>query len=616
MGNDIKLNEFDIKCFKGAKDVVIDFNGRSAEIRGVNGAGKTTCFDAFTWVLFGKDSDGAANFEIKPIGRQEDVSVEMILEIDGKPVELKKTYAEKWTKKRGSAQAELTGHTIDHFFNGVPVQKKEFDAKISEIIHEETFKLITSPTYFNGLHWAKRRETLLSVCGDITDDEVIASDAGLKELSKILKDRNIDEQKKVIAGKKKEINRELTEIPARIDELQKAIIEGDEDEIRADIENLKKQIEAAKDDSWAAGLRKQKAELTAKLFEMQAESALLKKNAELKQMQEIVKLQRVLDEAERTVLNSDGEKMRLLNKIDGNTEEMNALRLEYRAEVAATPNDASSVCPACGQVLPEDQVQDAVEKFNLKKAKGLEGINRKGKKLKKEVEAWQEEASLLEQNKKEAIAIIEKAQNDIQTLKEEMPVVHPKDTSKIEAEIAAVEAKMGTVVAADTSGLETELGAKMEHLGAVEAQKKDHKRIIQLMAEERKLSAEFEELERQLNLIERFIVAKVTMLDEKINSKFKIARFKMFEKQINGGIVDCCETLYNNAPYSGGASSGERIFVGLDIVATLQKHYGINAPVWIDHFESLSSTPTGMECQMIFLKVSEEDKKLVVEFKN
>ena len=44
--------------FKGLRNVVIDFNDTVTTISGRNGTGKTTIMDAFTWLLWGKDSEG------------------------------------------------------------------------------------------------------------------------------------------------------------------------------------------------------------------------------------------------------------------------------------------------------------------------------------------------------------------------------------------------------------------------------------------------------------------------------------------------------------------------------------------------------------------------------
>ena len=137
------------------------------------------------------------------------------------------------------------------------------------------------------------------------------------------------------------------------------------------------------------------------------------------------------------------------------------------------------------------------------------------------------------------------------------------------------------------------------------------KRIEDLKAEERKLAAEFEELERQLYLTEEFIRTKVRLLEERINSKFRMARFKLFNTLVNGGIDPCCETVYDGVPYSN-LNNGARIQIGLDIIRTLQAHYGFTCPVWIDNRESVVQIPE-MDCQIISLIVSERDKKLRIE---
>ncbi|KKL91692.1 hypothetical protein LCGC14_1892130, partial [marine sediment metagenome] len=73
-------------------------------------------------------------------------------------------------------------------------------------------------------------------------------------------------------------------------------------------------------------------------------------------------------------------------------------------------------------------------------------------------------------------------------------------------------------------------------LATLDAAEKTKDRIENLKMEERDLGIEFEELEKQIFLMEKFIVAKVGLLEGKINSKFQLARFKLFETQINEGI--------------------------------------------------------------------------------
>ena len=193
---------------------------------------------------------------------------------------LKKVYREKWTKKRGSAQAEFTGHETDHFIDGVPVRKGEYDAKIKEIAPENLFKLLTSPMYFNEhLHWQDRRRMLLEVCGDIPDEEVIKVNKELKDLPKILGKFDLESKKKIIQARRAEINKELDRIPVRIDEAQRGLpdISGiDEEAVKSALEEVARQKhekEAELASLLGGGnqgqIRQQMAEIDAKLLEIE-----------------------------------------------------------------------------------------------------------------------------------------------------------------------------------------------------------------------------------------------------------------------------------------------------------------------------------------------------------
>ena len=101
-------------------------------------------------------------------------------------------------------------------------------------------------------------------------------------------------------------------------------------------------------------------------------------------------------------------------------------------------------------------------------------------------------------------------------------------------------------------------------------------------------------------------------MEEKINSKFKLARFKLFDVQVNGGIAETCETTYQGVPYSSGLNNAARINVGLDIINTLAEHYRFDAPIFVDNAEAVTHLiPT--RGQIIRLVVSENDKDLRVE---
>ena len=102
------------------------------------------------------------------------------------------------------------------------------------------------------------------------------------------------------------------------------------------------------------------------------------------------------------------------------------------------------------------------------------------------------------------------------------------------------------------------------------------------------------------------------LLEEKINSKFKHARFKLFDQQINDGLRENCETLYKGIPYSSGLNNAARINIGLDIINTLSDHYDFAAPIFVDNSEAVTKL-IDVNAQVISLVVSEVDKELRIE---
>jgi hypothetical protein len=118
-------------------------------------------------------------------------------------------------------------------------------------------------------------------------------------------------------------------------------------------------------------------------------------------------------------------------------------------------------------------------------------------------------------------------------------------------------------------------------------------------------------IDGELYLLDRFTVAKVAMLEDRINSQFKITTFKLFDTQINGGLSECCEIMHNGVPYAS-MNNAARINCGLDVIDVLSKHYGFNAPIWIDNAESVVDLlPT--QSQQIRLVVSQQDQTFRIE---
>ena len=232
----MQLTSLTLENFKCYEHMEFRFDGRNASIFGANGTGKSSVYDAFTWLLFGKDSKGSAKSEaLKPIvqegehmGEVKDsgaiTSVEAVLLVDGMERKLKRTYYELWSTKRGSAEKTRDGHSSDYFVDDVPCKKNEFARRVGEIIDEDRFKLLTNLFFFpEALPWQKRREVLFDVAAVATDEEILASDARFAPLASALRGLTLDDYRKKLAAQRKGLNKTREYTPARLDECKKTI---------------------------------------------------------------------------------------------------------------------------------------------------------------------------------------------------------------------------------------------------------------------------------------------------------------------------------------------------------------------------------------------------------
>lgn len=649
---EIRLLSLTLKNFKGIKNFTLNANGENVRVFGDNATGKTTLFDAFIWLLFDKDSQNKKDFAIKTLDKNGQVlhglehEVEGVFLIDGKQISLRKVFSEKWTKKRGSVEKQFSGHTTEYYIDGVPVKKKEYDQLISDLIDEDVFKLLTNPSYFNEqLHWQDRRKILLQVCGDITDEEVIASNAELAPLPSILQGRTIENHWKVIAARRAEINKELEKIPVRIDEIQrnlpdlsglfKDVLEDEIAQIDSFIETKKDIISNIRNGS--AIVQKQK-----EIQEIEIELLQIKQQHEAGSKDELYKLKARIQEEQSNlnILQQKIESISYQQKFNDETiqsieKKLEELRNEwYQVNSEEFQHEMDCTCPTCGQLLPEEQVAAAREKalaqFNLDKAKRLEEITAKGKQGKEQKERLIQENEKLAKELEKLTNQIQEKQELISKLNEKLKVVestivditeNPQYVAKLqekqrlqkeidELRLAANESIQS--IEAEIVELKSKRSQLESDLAKFSIVEQAEKRIKELEDQERELAAEFENLEHQLYLTEEFIRTKVNLLEEKINSKFKYARFKLFEQQINGGLQEVCETLYEGVPYSSGLNNAAKINVGLDIINTLSEFYGFKAPIFVDNAEAVTKL-IDVNSQVISLVVSEKDKQLRVE---
>jgi len=658
----IEIKKLSLSNFKGIRSFTILFT-HITNIFGENATGKTTLMDAFLWLLFGKDSTDRKDFEIKTLDANNqpfhklDHEVEAVLLVNGNEIQLRRSFREKWTKKRGSTESEFSGHETAYFWNDVPMKQEEYQAKIATLLDEKLFKLITNTMYFNSLKWQDRRAVLMQMAGNISDDAVLdeilnnGTSYDFTQLINALKaDKTIDEFKKEISAKKKKLKDELILLPSRIEEANRALpeekdysqAEAEITALNADIENVdsllmnKSQAAKAHQQSITEKI-KEAGDLRARNQQIEFEVKNNVQQISRDRQQFIINKKSALrskQDAKNDLLvnyNKDAEK---LSKIEKEKEEL-VNRWETVAKEELIFNDKEFHCPACKRAYETNDVEakkaELTANFNSNKSKRLDEIVDAGKLLADEITVLQAKLA----NTKEAGSLlkaeIETLQNDIATLEAEHARLSNAEDQQVKDAIAAnieysthleqietLNVQINTPYKADDNSAllqrKKELQAQVDDLKQILSargqREKQLARIDELQTQEATMAQELAGLEGVEFSIEQFTKAKMDTLENRINGRFKIVRFKMFEEQINGGQTEACTTLINGVPYAD-ANTAAKIQAGLDIINTLSEYYDVQAPVWVDNRESVINLPE-TDCQLINLIVSASDKKLRV----
>jgi DNA repair exonuclease SbcCD ATPase subunit len=645
----VKIKKLILHNFKGIKDFETVFNG-TTKIFGDNATGKTTLVDAFTWLLFGKDSTGRKDFSIKtfdannqPIHKL-DHEVVCEFDVDGEDMILKRVYREKWVTRRGSSEPELQGHETLFYWNDVPMQAGEFQKKVDQVISEDTFKMLTSPFYFNTLKWQDRRSILTTIAGDVSDQDIASGNLEFSALIENMGNKTLDEFKKELAAKKKKLKDELKQIPARIDEVTRNTPEAKdwawiEDEIKTVEKNIAIIDEQLQDSSKIFDdFYKKKQErqqkihvIKSKISDIEHEGRLKFNNQVKEKNESIENAKSEIQRINRKIETGAKEIKDLQERIKTYQDEQNRLRQEWgkvnEEEFPGFGDEGNFKCPTCQQDLPTETIESKKAEikvnFNAEKERKLADISAQGVGYKIKIENTQKDIGQLqsvdyESQIKAHEAVIKEWQEkhlesvqalisgnvDYERLKKELEEFEkePVEEEAPKVDNSGLKEKK-TALNSTLDGLKKNLNSKSQIETA-------DKRKKQLLDEERKYSQQLAELEQSEFTIQEFTKAKVDLLEAKINSLFEGVRFRMFDTQLNGGLIECCDTIIDGVPWLD-ANNAAKINAGIEIINVLSKHYEQVAPIWIDNAESITKI-TDSEAQKIELYVSEAHKELEV----
>lgn len=650
----MKLLTLTLDNFKGVKHFELNTNGHSVNVYGSNGTGKTTLMDAFTWLLFGKNSKDEKDFGIKT--REDGVeipkidhTVSALVEHNGKQIFLQKVYKEKWRKARGAEEATYDGNTTRYFYGSAdaptPVTAAKYQAVINELIPEQLFKLLTDPLYFNEkLKWQERREILMKICGDIKTDDVLAVHPDLAGLPSITEGRPVEDVRMGLRANYKKVGKEREEVGPRVDECRNGLYDvtpTQNENALTDLNTLPGQISEERGKlaelmakGKASANEAEKAALQNKLYELQQE----RKASDREKLGE---LKSAASDARTEYNEAENESTWAKNALDNAvrdwqraSESLNGIRERYKATHSETyeRKEINEVCPTCGQALPPDRIEEAKAfqdqeeaAFNQQRAERLKELNEKGNEARAKADAAKAEAEekgkaldaakARQEEKQKAMveaqakvtaftAAPESGEEKALKAKIESLDIHPNATPELDAEIA----RQKDVI----HSLEDRVDRAKEIITKAQHNNELNKRIQELLASDKELAAKQQDLERKLHICDLFVRAKTEMVNDVIAEKFSRVRFTMFKENItNDGVEECCEASYLGVPYKD-LNTGARVNAGLDVINALTQVYGESAPIFLDNAESVVKLiPT--DAQKVRLVVSEADKALRVE---
>ena len=693
---DIRIKSISLRNFKGARDCMYTFDGRNARIEGANGSGKTTVFDAFTWLLFGKDSkDQTENtFEVKTIDPETgapiphlDHWVEAVLFVDGNQVTLRRCWNENWVKPTGEVTPVLKGNSTSYYINGHDAgTKKAYDQFVAQLMGEDVFRLITNPRYFvddRFTGWQVRRKALMELVKDDPGRERVRKE--FADVADKLSGRSIEAVRKQVAAEKRANKRDLDDTLARIAGMKEAlpekvdqaavqaeidaITEGADRELASVIEQIKEIDAAIADAGKAADAKKAEnaavwAEITAVQLKMGSYIADAKKEAQDKnaaRQEAILRVKANIAAKEATMKGEKAQAERARKELDALEQErgrivsdLQALGERYKAEKAkAFDYTPDTRCPYCGQELPAASVEEAREKAHAayleKQRAAVKEITEKAAALKEEghrmdariagtkeiisnsaekydlaeTEAAKWGAELKRLEAAPAIDLIElekelrdsEAVRAMQREEQELRLKAQRITARPDGMEEQMQRRAELQKQADD--IRERCREAIEPLKGRLSVNRERDRQLELISRKEREAKNFADAlaadERMEARLQAYVKADVDSVEEAINGLFRVARWKMFDQTLEGGLVETCEVCTKEGVPYRSMNDAMKTLCGLDVIRVFSERYGAQAPIFIDNAEGITATEFGTTSQVIRLVVADIPGIRVVE---
>lgn len=628
----IKLKRMILEDFMHYMAVMLDFP-QIAKILAKNGKGKSSIVNAFMWCLFDCDYELRSNPKVrrevdgKPV-EDKDVSVELVLDVDGKEVKMRKVQKHKYSKD-GTTYKDNN----EYYINDVPKTKKEFEEYLG--IDMSVLKMSTNINGFLNQKPADMRDFLFKTVDSMSDLDIAKKTDGLQELSSLLEDYTAEEIKAMNQKKVKEVDESLPILKGQIEEKQRDIVSKQETDV-SDLELLKKDLQSKLDANIKVQTDNDKLisefdEAVKDVMDLKFELSSMEQKANADIAAKKNGLANKKDEILGKIGRCKGELSRLSSDLAIQTKLIadNRRKKDEQATLWKIANErkfdeSSLVCSYCGQEYPEEKKEELRAEFESHKADELKNIEDRGNALKKAIDDSKILLKNIEENIQKKNEESEELTAEYDSIEKELESVKPIDVKQsdkykeIELKIAERETAMKKMQ--DLKDIKAELKTEEERIRSelAEADRKisaantesDEIRLEELKKSKFGKEQEKADAEKVLDLLKELEKAKNEELSEEINSKFGIVNWQLFETAKNGNYKSVCVPMIDGKSILTTMSNkGNRILGRVDICRSIQKISGINCPIWLDDLESLDEenqkkVAEMVESQLIMLAVS------------
>lgn len=627
----VELKRLTLENFRGFASKSVEF-GTYTYITGANGTGKSTLYDAYLWCLFNKDSYGNS-LSVQPIGNDGEpihkltTSVEVVLLVNGVEVKVRRTQSEEWSVPRGKKEAVLKGTTQERYFNDVPLSVKDFAEKINGICNADDWFMLSSINIIPGMKKEERRRKLQSIAPQV--DEQLIADKYPAVREALSQGKSIDELKVQTKSVREKSKTELDMIPARIDQQEKLRVTADFDTIAkevTDVENHIREIEdtvASQIDSVSTEEIERNNAIRKELSEVNSDLSDIESSVRKERNKRVDSLQKEIDELECKEVNFRFDRQVLEGKIKTNTDlrkdafaEKQRLGEEWMKKNVETYTDTvATICPVCGQNLPEDKVNtariNAVNDFNIRKVERLHDLERRAEEHQmkaKECDAAIVDAQnkihelddttlalqqLLEQKRKE-LSKVPSAELALAANKEYQALTERKND--IERRIKAADVAESTserkqrvdALNAEKAALRArlnELNKQYQSKFTNEKIDKERQKLEKRSTELAQIIADCENTEQQMSAFKK---ERIGMVEEAVSSLFDIVRWKMYEPNLtNDGEKEICQAVIAGVPYEQ-QNRATQVNASIDIINGFCQAFDICLPLFVDNAESVN----------------------------